>query len=183
MEAERTTDFRAMENNRIAEQSGPGEKTPGRCPLGGSLLGQSGVLASATALAAVPILCVAFALEGTVGLWFAVAAGAACLAGGLLGLVTIRAAMALHARKRPATELAGNGQTVPGAVMLAMLGRMGVPLVLLVVAGVWVGPLRDTGVPYYLLGFYLVGLAAETWLLLPAGRRRVACAQNGQGAH
>jgi hypothetical protein len=57
--------------------------------------------------------------------------------------------------------LAASGQVVP-ATMLAMLLRMALPLVFVIVVCRQPGPLVEAGLVYYLIGFYLIALAADT---------------------
>ncbi len=61
-----------------------------------------------------------------------------------------------------ASLLAASGQVV-AATMLAMSLRMALPLVFVVIVCRKPGPLVDAGLVYYLLGFYMVALLADTW--------------------
>ena len=50
------------------------------------------------------------------------------------------------------------------ATMLAMMLRMAPPLLLCMLVGLRRGPLTDAGMVFYMIGFYLVTLAVDTWL-------------------
>lgn len=50
------------------------------------------------------------------------------------------------------------------AVMIAMLLRMVPPLALCAAVGLRRGPLTDAGIVFYMIGFYLITLAVDTWL-------------------
>jgi len=159
-------ELNAMDESRNIMHRATNQPTRGPRAAGGSLLAQAGALSGVTGLAAVPIVCTALVLEGTPGVWAALAAGAACLGGGLLGLVMAGVTVA----RRYDSGSGPDPRAVPSAVMLATLGRMCLPLAAAVAAGIWISPLRHSGMSYYLLGFYLVGLATATWLMLPADR-------------
>jgi len=137
---------------------------------------QAGVLSASAAVAAVPIFCAAVVWEGMFGLGCALIACAACLSGGLLGLALARA-IGLTGFNSGASI---NPAAVPGAAIASAIGRLLVPLAVIIVAGIWFIPLRHSGMPYYFLGFYLVGLATETWLLMVAAREDRQLGAEGQ---
>jgi hypothetical protein len=91
-----------------------------------------------------------FALQGQDGL---VAAGIAAL---VCAAATISAQFT-------AIWLAGAGQPFH-ATLIAMLLRMAPPLVFCMAIGFRRGPLTDAGAVFYVIGFYMVTLAVDTWL-------------------
>jgi hypothetical protein len=56
------------------------------------------------------------------------------------------------------------GSSPVHSVMIAMLLRMVPPLALCAAVGLRRGPLTDAGIVFYMIGFYLVTLAVDTWL-------------------
>ncbi|MEX2114398.1 MAG: hypothetical protein WD845_14485 [Pirellulales bacterium] len=114
----------------------------------------SAILAAAYAVAA-PF---AYGIRASAGLWAAAVACGVCWVGAA-------AALAL-ASLFPRGSVHGTG--------VAMLVRMFLPLALGVTLHVQVPALAKDGMIYYLLGFYLVALAAETAL---------AVAQVSSGSH
>jgi hypothetical protein len=119
-------------------------------------------LAVAWALIAVPV----YWLSGPMGL---AAAGIAAL---LCAFASIGAGAV-------AALLATSGQVV-AATMLAMLLRMALPLVFVIIVCRQPGPLVDAGLVYYLIGFYLIALAADTRHAV--GRIRTEIAASGNAA-
>ena len=57
-------------------------------------------------------------------------------------------------------------------VLLGMSPRMGIPLAAFLVVHVKGGPLAENGFVYYILTFYLVTLAVETFLLVGNSPKR-----------
>ncbi|HVU90002.1 MAG TPA: hypothetical protein VHD36_21905 [Pirellulales bacterium] len=62
-----------------------------------------------------------------------------------------------------ASLLAGPAYPVH-ATMLATMLRMAPPLFLCMLVGLRRGPLTEAGIVFYMIGFYLVTLAVDTWL-------------------
>jgi hypothetical protein len=118
------------------------------------------VLVAVTLLACLPAALLGNWLYGRPGVWAALAAAGLCVAGSVLGLVVV-------------TLLQSSlilGQQAFGVVLAAMLPRMFVPLAGAVVLRLNGGPLYEAGALYFVIGFYLLTLAAETlWLLPPGG--------------
>ncbi len=50
------------------------------------------------------------------------------------------------------------------ATMLAMMLRLAPPLMLCMAIGMRRGPLTEAGIVFYMIGFYLLTLAVDTWL-------------------
>lgn len=108
---------------------------------------------SAVLLVALPLFAgYGFSTSGTVGVAAATAAFGICLTCGILALCITAIAQKLN-------------QGVQG-VLGAMLVRMGVPLMALFVLPKVGGPLIATGVTGMVMAYYLITLAAETWLSL-----------------
>jgi len=109
-----------------------------------------GAILLAACLAAAPVVAL---LHGPVGL---AGSGAAC------GLCFLGAALGLALARCFRDSFPGAGFTI------GMLPRMGIPLG----GGIWLhlrgGVLAEGGIMFYLLMFYPVTLALETWLLLGA---------------
>ena len=102
-----------------------------------------------------------FAVAGSIGFWLrgpsaiaaAAVAGSVCWLGAAL-------AVWIHARlSTPNCAILALG--------LAMSVRMGLPMILLVCLYFCRGGLDKTRVIYYVLVFYLVALALDTWLAIP----------------
>jgi hypothetical protein len=108
----------------------------------------AGVVA-ALLLAAV---AVGSALDGAVGIQAAALAAIVCLSGSLLGLLIVNLA-----RRR--------GQMLAG-VLMSMAPRMGLPLGFCLLMHLRGGALVEAGIVFYVLAFYIVTLAVETWLLV-----------------
>jgi hypothetical protein len=91
-----------------------------------------------------------WALQGNIGVVALVAAaffcGASAIGAQLIAVLLVGSANPVH------------------AVMIAMLLRMVPPLALCAVVGLRRGPLTDAGIVFYMIGFYLVTLAVDTWL-------------------
>jgi hypothetical protein len=96
-----------------------------------------------------------WALQGSLGLVALVAAASFCGASAI-GAQLIATLLA-------GSALAGSASPIH-AVMIAMLLRMVPPLALCAVVGLRRGPLTDAGIVFYMIGFYLVTLAVDTWL-------------------
>jgi len=105
-------------------------------------------LALCYALVAVPV----YWYQGLLGL---AAAGVAAL---VCALGSAAAAIA-------ASRLSATGQNV-SATLLAMMLRMALPLAFCMIIYLQGGPLADAGLVLYLLVFYMVALAADTWQAL-----------------
>jgi len=113
------------------------------------------VLVAVTLVACLPAALLGNWLYGGAGVWAALAAAGLCVAGSVLGLVVV-------------TLL--RGQQAFAGVLAAMLPRMFVPLAGAVALRLNGGPLYEAGALYFVIGFYLLTLAAETlWLLPPGG--------------
>lgn len=116
---------------------------------------QSMALSVVSVASIVVVAGVAALIDGRSGVLAAVAAGAACFAGGEMGLVVCRLLRGLR----------------PGfaGFVAAMLPRMGIPLACGVLLHIRRHPLAEAGFLMYVLVLYPVILAAETILSLPAG--------------
>ena len=113
------------------------------------------VLVAVTLVACLPAALLGNLLYGRAGVWAALTAAGLCVAGSVLGLVVV-------------TLL--RGQQAFAGVLAAMLPRMFVPLAGAVALRLNGGPLYEAGALYFVIGFYLLTLAAETlWLLPPGG--------------
>ena len=113
------------------------------------------VLVAVTLVACLPAALLGNWLYGRAGVWAALAAAGLCVAGSVLGLVVV-----------PLLR----GQQAFAGVLAAMLPRMFVPLAGAVALRLNGGPLYEAGALYFVIGFYLLTLAAETlWLLPPGG--------------
>lgn len=113
------------------------------------------VLVAVTLIACLPAALLGNLLYGRAGVWAALTAAGLCVAGSVLGLVVV-------------TLL--RGQQAFAGVLAAMLPRMFVPLAGAVALRLNGGPLYEAGALYFVIGFYLLTLAAETlWLLPPGG--------------
>jgi len=113
------------------------------------------VLIGVTLLVCLPAAVLGYWLYGRAGVWAALVAAGLCVAGSVLGLIVV-------------TLL--RGQQAFAGVLAAMLPRMFVPLAGAVVIRQVGGPLYEAGALYFVIGFYLLTLAAETiWLLPPGG--------------
>jgi hypothetical protein len=87
--------------------------------------------------------------QGTPGLWAAAVAALICLAAGMMALGLIER---LSASNPLASALGG------------MTLRMVVPLSAVAAVYWWDGPLTETGMVFYVLAFYMITLAVETYL-------------------
>jgi hypothetical protein len=113
------------------------------------------VLVAVTLIACLPAALLGNWLFGRDGLWAALIAAGLCVAGSVLGLVVVTLI---------------RGQQAFAGVLAAMLPRMFVPLAGAVALRLNGGPLYEAGALYFVIGFYLLTLAAETlWLLPPGG--------------
>ncbi len=140
-----------MEKNDITGSSVGG--SPGRLTHR-SLLFRAVFLGIVVLIAAIVILPLGWAISGNrVGFFAAAAAGGVCLlaAWTALGL----------------SELFRRPQQILALVFVGMTVRMGIPLVAALTVYFRGGPLADAGFLYYLVVFYPVTLAAETYLFLP----------------
>ena len=117
---------------------------------------QSAVLALVVVVVFGLVAPVAGSLKGVAGLTAAAVAAALCLAG---------AGVALLASRLPRGP---NGAMV--GMLLGMTARMGIPLGVGFLFHIRGGPLAEAGLLYYLLAFYPITLALETWLSLPASQ-------------
>ncbi|NQT11883.1 MAG: hypothetical protein HQ582_03985 [Planctomycetes bacterium] len=124
----------------------------GRLQRGGLLL-QSAFLGLVVALAYGLVAPVAGYLAGGVGLAAAAVAAGLCLAGATVALLSV------HLFRGSSGALAG--------VLLGMAARMVIPLGGGFALHSHGGPLAEAGLLYYLLVFYPITLALETWLSLP----------------
>ena len=100
-------------------------------------------------------------------LCFAVVAPTAYLYQGLTGVfaagvAALVCAVASGGAAVAASRLSAGGQPIAGT-LLAMILRMTLPLAFCVVLAVQRGPLVDAGIMLYLVGFYMVALAADSW--------------------
>ena len=87
--------------------------------------------------------------QGMLGLWAAAVAALICLAAGMMALGLIEG---LSASNPLASALGG------------MTLRMVVPLSAVAAVYWWDGPLAETGMVFYVLAFYMITLAVETYL-------------------
>lgn len=101
-------------------------------------------------------LAVCYALVAGPVYWFSGYLGLAAA-----GIAALLCAFASVGASAAASLLASSGQVV-AATMLAMSLRMALPLVFVVVVCRRPGPLVDAGLVYYVLGFYMVALLADT---------------------
>ena len=124
----------------------------GKLQSGGLLL-QSAVLGLVVAVTYGLVGPVAGYLSGGVGLAAAGVAAGLCLAGAAVALLSV------HLFRGSSAALAG--------VLLGMAARMVIPLGGGFVFHAQGGPLAEAGLLYYLLVFYPITLAMETWLSLP----------------
>lgn len=123
-----------------------------RLQRGGFLL-QWAVLGLAVAVAFALVGPVAWYLAGPLGLTAAAVAAGLCLVGATVALLSV------HLFRGPSVAVAG--------VLLGMAARMVIPLGGGFVLHTHGGPLAEAGLLYYLLVFYPITLALETWLSLP----------------
>lgn len=79
------------------------------------------------------------------------------------GIAALVCALASSAAAVVASRLEAVGQPI-GAALLATMLRMSLPLAFCIVVMLRPGPLAEAGLPLYLIGFYIVALAADTWL-------------------
>jgi hypothetical protein len=128
----------------------------------GGVLLQLGALVLVVAVAVAVVAPVALYLSGGIGLASAAIAASLCLAGAVVALV---AARLFH----------GSSGALAG-MLLGMAARMVIPLGGGFACHVQGGPLAEAGLLYYLLVFYPITLALETWLSLPeTGSARRCC--------
>ena len=118
------------------------------------------VLVAVTLVACLPAALLGNLLYGRAGVWAALTAAGLCVAGSVLGLIVVTLLQSSWMR----------GQQAFAGVLAAMLPRMFVPLAGAVALRLNGGPLYEAGALYFVIGFYLLTLAAETlWLLPPGG--------------
>jgi len=98
------------------------------------------------------LIAVGYARSGPAGILAALLAASVCCGGAVASLLVVG----------PVGRMP---QAVP-RILLGMLIRMGVPLTACIVVLVWGGPLVAAGAPLMILGYYLLMLVAETWLLV-----------------
>jgi hypothetical protein len=98
-----------------------------------------------------------YALVALPAWWFHGSIGVAAA-----GIAALICAIASGAAAVAASRLSAGGQPI-AATLLAMLFRMALPLALGVIAAWQRGPLVDAGIMLYLVGFYMVALAADSW--------------------
>lgn len=104
-------------------------------------------------VATLPFLAaVGYARSGGAGILAALLAGSVCCGGAAAALWVVG-----PVRQGP--------QALP-RILLGMLIRMGVPLAVCVAVLLVGGPLVAAGAPVMILGYYLLMLVAETWLLV-----------------
>jgi hypothetical protein len=120
--------------------------------LKSSLPGRLLLLAVGMLIGWLLVLPLAYSVGGATGTGAALVAVVLCLIGGELGLL-IAAAF-----RGPAAAMHG--------LMLGLLARMAMPLLVGATLHVKVPALADAGMVFYLIAFYMVGLACETWLIL-----------------
>lgn len=121
---------------------------------------KAAVLCGALCVLALPMIAIAFALQGQLGVWAALAAMGVCLVAGLHGLLA-----AGYLQRR-----CGNYGALVG-MFAGMSIRMGMPLLLLLALVLKSHPLLSGGFAYYLIGCYQAMLFVEVLLLLPRTRR------------
>lgn len=121
-------------------------------------------LAMLTAAALPFLMAVGYARSGVAGILAALLAGSVCCGGAVASLVVVG-----PVRRVP--------QAVP-RILLGMLIRMGVPLTACVAVLLFGGPLVAAGAPVMILGYYLLMLVAETWLLLRLTAADLAAGSN-----
>ena len=119
-------------------------------------------------LGALVILPVAYAASGPAGLFAALWATALCLMSGTLSL------LASTAVSRASTPL--------GGLLVGIMVRMALPLAVVMAIYHRGGWLVAAGMIYYVLVFYMITLAAETWIAV-GQVGGVASASRGEHAH
>jgi hypothetical protein len=92
----------------------------------------------------------AYALQAAIGIAAAATAALVCL------IASVMAALAGGIVSRRGHVLA--------ATLLPMLVRMALPLTFCAAAQFWRGPLVESGLALYVVGFYVLTLAIDTWL-------------------
>lgn len=95
--------------------------------------------------------------NGEQGLQFSLTAGSVCWLGALLALVT--------------TALTRTPERATAGVLAAMIFRLGFPLLALFILRESTPNLRESGLLFHLLVYYLVGLALETVLAVKLVKR------------
>jgi hypothetical protein len=115
-------------------------------------LGQCGMLAALILVALVLVLPFAIWLGGPPVVGAAAAAAAVVWIASALGLGVCELV------RKPGEVLAG--------VLLGMAIRMTLPLAACVLVHLGGGPLADAGFVFFVLGFYMIALAADTLLLV-----------------
>ena len=130
-----------------------------------------GLAARVGILVAVPVAMMAISLpiswsfSGVYGIVASAVVAGVCLAGAIPALVIT------HCVRGPTSSQYG--------LLVAMCFRMGIPLGFALGPYLREGPLADAGVIYYLLAFYMVTLAVETLLSLPAFQKPAPPADDG----
>ena len=116
----------------------------------GFICGITGAVAliASVLLGYIAIAPVAVWTQGTPGLWSAAVAALICLVAGMMALGLVER---LSTRNPLASLLGG------------MAVRMVVPLSAIAAVYSWGGPLAETGMVFYVLAFYMITLAAETY--------------------
>ncbi len=69
-------------------------------------------------------------------------------------------------------------ENIVTVLLIGMALRMGIPLAAAIIARIFGGPLANSFFLNYLIVFYPVTLAAETWLSLPQGRKNDSSAED-----
>lgn len=125
-----------------------------------ALAGRLAFVAAALLITYVATMPAAWVVHGGNGLVAAAVALGLCLAGGMGALAT--------------DQLLGDPELLVHRVLAGMILRMGLPLGLLLAVYSRGGPLVDVGLGGYVVVFYVVMLASETWMLIapPRGRGR-----------
>jgi len=126
------------------------------------------VLAGTALLSGLVVLAVAYAANGPAGLAAALFAAALCLVSGVLSLF--------------ASSAASRATTPLGGLLIGMMIRMALPLAAVMAIYYRGGWLVGAGMIYDVLAFYMITLAAETWIAV--GRvSGVVSASRGERAH
>jgi hypothetical protein len=131
------------------------ENDPASRPKGRRLVVRATILAGILLVVLAAVAPVALHLRGGLGVLTAAVAAAVCLIGADLALGI--------------SALFHGPRHVWGSLLGSMAARSGAPLIVGVGVHLYGGPLAEAGFLYYLLVFYLVALAVETYLSLPRG--------------
>lgn len=126
------------------------------------------VLAGTLLLGGLVVLPVAYAVGGPAGLVAALSAAALCLASGALSLL--------------ASTVVSRASAPLGGLLVGIMVRMALPLGAVMVIYHRGGWLVAAGMIYYVLVFYMITLAAETWIAV-GQTDSVATASRGEHAH